>query len=136
VIFLTIEHICDINKEWIHRYGGNYTAFNNNFLFKEKLEHILVAIQYPIFGVDLYPSLLDKAAALAWEINKGHVFNDGSKRTGMQTAIEFLEINNAITLFHSNSIVEIALEIANENISVKDVASRFFPFVELPILLA
>lgn len=132
MIFLTIEDICEINREWITRYGGRYVADNNNFLHKASLEYILNAIQYTVYGVDRYPSLIDKAAALAWWINKGHVFNDGNKRTGMQAAIELLEINGAITRFDSESIVKIALQIEGDKISVEELSLEFSYFVELP----
>ena len=66
---------------------------NSNFSKASSLEYILDAIQYPIYGVDKYPSLIEKAAALTWWIIEGHIFIDGNKRTGMQALIEFLEIN-------------------------------------------
>ena len=81
---------------------------------------------------DKYPSLIDKAAALAWWIIKGHIFNDGNKRTGMQAAIELLEINEATAHFDSESIVEIAIEVASGNISVEELSSKISSFVELP----
>lgn len=105
---------------------------NNNFSDTSSLEYVLDAIQYPVFGVDKYPSLIDKTAALAWWIIKGHIFNDGNKRTGMQAAIEFLEINGATTHFDSESIIAIAIEIASGNVSVEELSSKISSFVELP----
>ena len=90
MIFLTLEDICEINLEWIVHYGGRYVAADRNLRNRAPLEYILAAIQYPVFGVQRFPRLIDKASALAWWIIEGHVFNDGNKRTGMQTAIELL----------------------------------------------
>ena len=132
MIFPTIEDIYDINREWIMRYGGRYVEANNNLSNTSSLEYILDAIQYPIYGVDKYPSLIDKAAALAWWIIEGHIFIDGNKRTGMQAAIEFLEINGAITQFDTESIVTIAIEIASGIHSVEELSLKFSAFVDFP----
>jgi len=114
------------------RYGGRYVEANNNLSNTSSLEYILEAIQYPIYGVDKYPSLIDKAAALAWWIIEGHIFIDGNKRTGMQAAIEFLEINGAITQFDTESIVTIAIEIASGIHSVEELSLIISAFVEFP----
>ena len=127
-----MEDICEINREWIMRYGGRYVEADNNFCNTSSLEYILDSIQNTIYGIDKYPSLIDKAAALAWWIIEGHIFNDGNKRTGRQAAIELLEINGATTHFDSESIVAIAIEIASGNISVEELSSKLSSFVELP----
>jgi death on curing protein len=132
VIFPTLEDICEINREWIIRYGGMYTSANNNLCNASSLEYILDVIQHPIYGVDKYPSLMDKAAALAWWIIEGHIFNDGNKRTGMQAAIELLENNGATTHFDSDSIVTIATEIANGKLNVEELSLKVSSFVEFP----
>lgn len=120
MIFLTLDDVCRINREWIERYGGRYVAVDNNLCNRASLEYILTAIQYPIFGVELFPRLVDKASALAWWIIEGHVFNDGNKRTGMQSAIELLELNGAVTNFDIDSVIEISLAVAGGHISVEE----------------
>lgn len=47
-------------------------------------------------GVDLYPTLEDKASALLYFIVKNHSFIDGNKRIGATTFLYFLEKNNAL----------------------------------------
>lgn len=44
-------------------------------------------------GVDLYPSLTDKAAALAFAIISNHPFVDGNKRVGHAAMEVFLILN-------------------------------------------
>jgi len=114
------------------RYGGRYVAENNNFCNTSSLQYILDAIENQVFGVDQYPTLIDKAAALAWWIIEGHIFNDGNKRTGMQAAIELLEMNGAITNFDSESIIKIALEVANGSVTAEELKCKIAPYVELP----
>jgi death-on-curing protein len=86
---------------------------------RASLQYILTAIEYPIFGYHLYPTLVEKASALAWWIIEGHVFYDGNKRTGMQSAILLLELNDAITHFDVDSVIAIAVGVANRDISLE-----------------
>jgi death-on-curing protein len=130
VIFLTLDDICEINREWIQRYGGRYVAVDKNLCNRASLEYILTAIQYPIFGVQRFPRLIDKASALAWWIIEGHVFNDGNKRTGMQAAIELLELNGVMTSFDTESVIEISLDVANGRISVEELADLISHYLE------
>ncbi|WP_017627858.1 type II toxin-antitoxin system death-on-curing family toxin [Nocardiopsis chromatogenes] len=47
------------------------------------------------FGVEHYPSLFDKAAALMHSLARNHVFVDGNKRAAWNCAATFLEVNGA-----------------------------------------
>jgi death-on-curing protein len=40
-----------------------------------------------MFGLELYPTVYDKAAAYLYHIVCNHPFNDGNKRTGFGAAI-------------------------------------------------
>jgi death-on-curing protein len=131
VIFITLDDICEINRIWLERYGGRYVAENRNFSNKASLEYILAAIQFPLFGVERFPTLIDKAAALAWWITEGHVFVDGNKRTGMQAAIALLEINGARTYFDMDFLIETSLAIATGQISVEELSNLFSSCVQI-----
>ena len=44
-------------------------------------------------GQDLYPTLIDKAAALGFSLIKNHPFIDGNKRIGHAVMVIFLRLN-------------------------------------------
>lgn len=46
-------------------------------------------------GVDLYPTLVEKAAALGFSLVQGHAFVDGNKRVGHAAMETFLILNDA-----------------------------------------
>ncbi len=46
-----------------------------------------------LFGEVLYPDIFHQAAAYMFYIIKNHVFYDGNKRTGLASAITFLQMN-------------------------------------------
>ncbi len=76
------------------------------------LEWVLEAIQYPLYGVDLYPTLAEKAAALAWVIIAEHVFHDGCKRTGMSALEALIESGDFQLNATDDEIINVALRVA------------------------
>ena len=70
----------------------------------------------PVFGIDRYQSLADKAATLIWGIIKNHPFNDGNKRGALITGLSFLMMNKHVAIAESQfEFVQLALDIADNN---------------------
>jgi death on curing protein len=65
----------------------------NNFLHEENLDYLLDAVQSEMFGESLYPNISDKAAIYCYNIICNHIFSDGNKRTGLASALLFLNLN-------------------------------------------
>ena len=57
------------------------------------LETALAQIRVTFGGKELYPGLLEKAAALCFFIVQGHPFADGNKRTGHAAMETMLQLN-------------------------------------------
>lgn len=113
---LTLAQIAAINRRMLVTFGGFLVEANDNLANPGPLLYVLEAIQVPIFGKDLFPTLVEKAAALAWYIITHHVFHDGNKRTGMETCRLFLELNG-YTLTIDQQVVRIAVEIATRQLT-------------------
>jgi death-on-curing protein len=76
-------------------------------------------------GVDLYPDLFSKAAALIASLIGNHPFVDGNKRVGVTAAAIFLQRNGA-RLTASNHEVEVfALSIAQAHLTAGEIAAWF-----------
>lgn len=111
----SIEEIIETNKLLIRETGGNLGGaglFHN----EGSLRWVLDAIQYPSFGIDLYPAISDKAAILAWSIIDGHVFIDGNKRTGLMVMMGFLEQNGFYISATEGELFEVTLRVATASI--------------------
>ena len=111
VAYHTLEQICDVNRRMIESSGGHF-VLPHNLHNQGALEYILAAVSQPFYGEFRYPSLKEKAAAIAYHIITRHVFVDGNKRTAMHTAWEFLE-SNRVRLFLEPTISELAEAIAS-----------------------
>ncbi|MCU0323448.1 MAG: type II toxin-antitoxin system death-on-curing family toxin [Chitinophagaceae bacterium] len=90
--YLSKNEIIFVNKRTIVAHGGNYNL-PQNFLNEGQLDYLIEVIASEIFGVPLYPKLSDKAGLYMYNIIANHVFSDGNKRTGLEAAILFLDLN-------------------------------------------
>ncbi|WKK86341.1 type II toxin-antitoxin system death-on-curing family toxin [Marivirga arenosa] len=67
----------EIHQILIERFGGS-----DGIRDKELLNSALNRPYQTFDGKDLYPNVIDKAAAILESIVKNHPFSDGNKRTG------------------------------------------------------
>lgn len=63
-------------------------------------------------GEDLYPTLVDKAAALAFSMIKNHPFVDGNKRIAFASMDAFLRLNGQKTTGPDDEVAEVFLALA------------------------
>lgn len=110
--FPTVGDIIKHNRIHIQKTKGIYLG-EDNLRTPGSLKWVVDAIQYPLFGVDSYPTIEEKAAQLAWVIIDGHVFHDGNKRTGISSMLTFLYMNSYTVQASHDELIEIALKIAN-----------------------
>ncbi len=64
-------------------------------------------------GNELYPTIVDKAAALGFSLIQNHPFIDGNKRTGHAVMAMFLSINGYHIHASIDEQVEIILSVAS-----------------------
>lgn len=69
-------------------FGGELTVRDYGLL-----DAAVARPQATVFGVDAYPELWDKAAALLQSLARNHALVDGNKRTAWAAAWTFLHIN-------------------------------------------
>jgi len=86
--YLTKEEIIKIHLEIEQMYGIDSTIIQPS-----NLDISVEAPKRNIFGVEVFNSLIEKAAALMWNILKLHPFLNGNNRTGLAATSLFLERN-------------------------------------------
>lgn len=86
--FPTLDEVLRLHEEMIRTIGGSYGV-------KEQagLESALAQPQMTFDREDFYPTIAEKAAALAFSLIQNHPFNDGNKRTGHAAMELFLDLN-------------------------------------------
>ena len=96
MIFLNVEQVIDFHNEIVNEFGGAHGIRDISLLIS--------AVEMPkasMFGEFLHPSIYDKAAAYLFHIVCNHPFVDGNKRSGLTTALTFLDVNG-VTLKSMN----------------------------------
>lgn len=119
---ISIDRIAELNKAILAHSGGLQSSGPNNFHNRQSLEYILEAVLFPVFGIDRYPTAIDKMAAIAHTIITTHVFNDGNKRTGLAVIAALSEFNGFY--FRINKEAEdFMVRIAADSLSVDNIAT-------------
>ncbi len=70
-------------------------------------------------GLDLYPSLEAKAAAICFFIVQNHPFLDGNKRCGHAAMETFLVLNGKEIEATVDEVERVILQVASENLSLE-----------------
>jgi death-on-curing protein len=112
---LSLAEVIEVNRRMISVFGGIFFDGDSNQRNPGSLQHLIEAIQFPLFGYDAYPSVAEKAAALAWRIITTHVFHDGNKRTAMEACRLLLAING-YDMRVDDDTISMALHIAKHQV--------------------
>lgn len=119
----TYENAMEVIRELHEKFGGS-TLFGNekDDSFKSSIGQI-----YQTFGgIDLYPSVEEKAAMLLYLVTKNHSFSDGNKRIAATLFLWFLNGNGILynedgtKRIADNTLVALTLMIAESCTEEKD----------------
>lgn len=124
--YLKKAFVVFLNKKTIDRHGGHFVA-PYNLLKSESLDFVIEAVQATVFGQELYPSIHDKAAVYMHSIISNHVFQDGNKRTGLEAALLFLELNNhrINPNLNNDALYDFTMQVADGSLSLDEVREWF-----------
>jgi prophage maintenance system killer protein len=121
---LTYREALDQIQKWrVHQNAGILFGNEKDQSFRSSLDTI-----YQTFdGVDLYPSLKEKAANLLYFIVKNHSFSDGNKRIAAGLFIYFLDKNKKLynsdgnKVIADNTLVAITIMVAESKTEEKEI---------------
>jgi death-on-curing protein len=86
--YLTLNELLQLHRRIVEQSGGSAGIRS-----VEALESALAQPRMTFSGQDLYPTIVEKAAALGFSVIKNHPFVDGNKRTGHAAMEVFLFLN-------------------------------------------
>jgi death on curing protein len=76
------------------------------------------------FGVDAYPTVQLKAAALMHSICRNHALVDGNKRLALLATVTFLRLNDHPFTLTQDEAFELVMAVAEGAVDVPDIAER------------
>ena len=109
--YLTVGEVLDIYSRVMQQSGGLVGIRDLG-----ALESAVAQPRMTFDGVELYPTLAEKASALGFSLIENHPFIDGNKRTG-HAALETLLVLNGYQIDASvDEQVEIILKVASGDV--------------------
>ncbi len=109
---LSKEQVISVHTSLINATGGTDGVRDNDLL-----ESALEAPFQTFDGVDLYPTLFQKAARLGFALISNHPFIDGNKRIGIHIMLVFLALNGVDLKFTQQELVNVGLKLASSEMS-------------------
>ena len=115
--YFTLEEIELLHMQIIDASGGSHGVRDRG-----RLESVVAVQTQEVFGKKLYEAVFEVAGALAKGIIADHAFVDGNKRTGIMSAVVFLERNGMHTHIADSELEDFAVRVAVEHLEIADIA--------------
>ncbi len=86
--YLTKDDLLDLHAYAVERYGGLLGIKS-----QDRLQNALNAPRQVMFGAELHPDVVSKAAVLVYSLVKSQPFNGANETTALLALLRFLAIN-------------------------------------------
>ena len=114
VHYLSPAEVLLIHDHAIREFGGSLGLMSPG-----RLDASVAALRQTMFGEELYPEFVSKAAILFYLLVKNHAFVDGNKRTAALALIEFLERNGYTLNATNDELYQFTIDVAS-SVSTKE----------------
>lgn len=111
MIILTIDEIIAMHSKLIKKTGGL-----DGIRDMGMLESAVMNCNLTFGEEELYPTVSEKAARLAFSICKNHPFIDGNKRTAVLSMLVTLKVNKLNAVFSKSELISIGMGLADGSI--------------------
>lgn len=119
-IFLTVEDVLELHDEQLQRFGGIAGVRDRGAL------ESAVAVPTATFdGNLLHENVFQMAAAYAFHIAENQPFLDGNKRTALNAALVFLDINGWVVLDPEERLYDAMIGLSSHSIDKHSLAELF-----------
>ena len=123
--FLTFDEVLDIQRAQAELYGGDPGLRDRGLL-----ESAMAMPESSFGGELLHRTLFAMAAAYAYHIAQNQPFVDGNKRTGLVSALVFLELNGIEIEDPKGRLYNAMMGIAERKFSKEDLAALLSKLAE------
>jgi death on curing protein len=117
--YLTVQEVIAINVALIQKYSpSEQIGVKSSSL----LESAVLRPQSSAFGVDAYPSISEKAAALFESIGQNQSFQNANKRTAFTALVIFLQCNGFYFYMNQKAAEDFTVDMVNHKYSFEDLS--------------
>ena len=118
MIILTVSEVKNMHEKLIAVTGGSPGVRDVRLL-----ESAVIGCYQSFSGEDLYPTIVEKAARMAYAVCKNHPFVDGNKRVAVTCMLVMLRLNNISILYTQQELIALGLGIADGSYNYIDILS-------------
>lgn len=115
MIEFTKERVLSLYRILVEETGGTFGVREESLL-----DSAIFAPYQTFDGIELFPTMIEKAARLGYGLVSNHPFIDGNKRIGVFIMLTFLSVNGIILEFTDEEIVFIAMSIADSKMDYEN----------------
>ena len=116
MILLTVDEIIGIHEKLVEASGGS-SALRDKGL----LESAVYSAEASFDDVEMYPTVEEKAARLAYSLINNHAFVDGNKRIGVFVMLMTLKLNHVKLTYTQAELTRLGLDTASGKADYEDV---------------
>ena len=116
MILLTVEEIITLHKKLVKITGGSAELRDLGLL-----ESALYASEASFGEAEVYPTVIEKSARLAYGLITNHAFVDGNKRIGVFTMLMTLRLNHIKITYTQKELTDLGLGVASGLLSYEDI---------------
>jgi death on curing protein len=116
--YISVEEVEQLHQELVDQTGGLHGIRDHGLM-----ESAVVQPLQQYAGIDLYPDVVAKAAALGFFLIKNHTFVDGNKRVGLASMQTVLLRNTFEIRTSDDELVDVILAVAAGEYSLEDFTS-------------
>jgi death-on-curing protein len=116
MILLSVDEIIEIHEKLLAATGGSYGIRDVRLL-----ESAVMSCYQSFADENLYPTVTDKAARMAYAICSNHSFIDGNKRVAVTAMLVTLRLNDICLSFKQQELVDLGVGIADNSIGFDDI---------------
>ena len=118
MILLTVDEIIALHTKLIARTGGSDGLRDMGLL-----ESAVYSAQNSFGGVEIYPSIIEKAARLLYALVSNHAFVDGNKRIGVFVMLMTLRLNGITLQYTQSELIHLGLSAADGTAKYEDIVT-------------
>lgn len=116
MMLLTVDEIIALQEKVIAKTGGSFGLRDRGLL-----ESAVYSADSAFGDVEVYPSLEEKAARLAFAITGNHAFVDGNKRIGMLVMLLTLRLNGRAVVHTQAELIALGLGVADGSLGYVEI---------------
>ena len=118
MITLTVSEVISLHDKLIAATGGSAGLRDIGLL-----ESAILGCYQSFDDVELYPTIIEKAARMAYAVSKNHPFVDGNKRVAVTSMLVMLRINKIVLSYTQEELIALGLGVADGSISYEEIVS-------------